>query len=1372
MKTLIKIAALAAVAAFAVFSCAPEPELTGVDWKKVNSKFDPGKNTWAGLPEGFSIPSLQFKTGDNEVNELTITFPKESDFLKAGKGKVEAGMKEFLSFHHFEKTSVDSVTELSIAGKADTIGAPLAYTLVRQNVNVITLRLTKKFVAGDSSVIMKIDGTKYTYAGGVKLDLVGRGGGGEAGYDDVYVEFPVIITDPDPEDPEPGPSNFVGPNWNGGLGMGLNHDWSFTLAEISPYAADEDGILEEYPVARLSLPGIYSINPDEVSAIYTAVANRLKAGLGIQKFEEEVWVDVGGVTFTYDYDLYRTSVYVDTLTLENITPFRVVWKGSAPVTTADAYFGVKQFVKIIGENTTPWSPAYYRTGTVYGPVTGGLESRNFLETFIVSIYSKDSFDRNVVIDVLFNEGRGIGDGESARWLKDFNYDKETFKENFKIAYYRDANGVPGDATYPYNTPAQNEWWPYATNLAYIPIKDLQMRSFNPNEAPDIGLNMVRITLDPDYKWVGGTRYFHISPEIGYTDNKTVYGDFQNFKYNFFKEYTITTVEQSKFLDFAPPIPLTVGVWAEGNLTVTTRDVWYSFPVTDEETYYIWVDDRKDGRVPTDKTGDVVIAAQYRGDNAWISGIGNTNNATDGNWALPASFTATKTGIVKIRVRLFNQAITSVGTYGIVYDTIDTRPGYEWTVPVGATVLEEDKWADGNIATPGGEQWFTFTATAASQYIHAATGTTSDFYVELYDNDGTRVGARATIPNNTTQRPVVLDDPYFIRVFATTGTARGTFRIAFSKTSTTPAVDVPADCPELEEGVWTDGSISTADPERWYKFDATATPQYIHASFGTLTQMSVQLYTDKGLAVAGTGTLTATATSLNRAVTDGDTYYIKVRQNIVNGTPVSGTYKIMFNKRTSVPVTLPSATELTFDVWADGNISMGTREQWYKFTATTTLHYIHVDTRTALKAQAFDSDGYSLGSAAFGPIQITVTEDDTYFMKITPNVANSIIGDYRIKFNGSVFPVWPPEDCTQLTVNRWEDGEITEPGGIQWFSFTATDSTQYIHFIWGTLSDIYVQLYTEAGGLQGIRTNAYSSTVRVDRTGLTVGDTYYINITPYSASRNGTYRILFSPNNSVPIDLPDDDDVIELFKDVWQDGDIPAAGGQEWFKFEATATTQYLHFKWGTLNDINVQLYADDGYVVLSGSGNTTGTTNLYSGTTRTSRTGLTVGDTYYIRVWPWSSSGKGTYQIAFNEAAIPPAEGPWTPPATTTGLSNGVMVYPYITASSTGLWYSFTVTAGTTYYVFWEDYDTYYSDFDIEVAAYYSDGTVIFVEDGGEDWECWTYFEAESTGTVYIKVYPSDWNDEYSGYIGIGYSTSPGIDRPFDSKTVRPKVRR
>ena len=62
--------------------------------------------------------------------------------------------------------------------------------------------------------------------------------------------------------------------------------------------------------------------------------------------------------------------------------------------------------------------------------------------------------------------------------------------------------------------------------------------------------------------------------------------------------------------------------------------------------------------------------------------------------------------------------------------------------------------------------------------------------------------------------------------------------------------------------------------------------------------------------------------------------------------------------------------------------------------------------------------------------------------------------------------FPPEDVTSMSLNTWADGLLSSAISEQWFSFTATESTQYIHFKSGTLSSVAFELYNSNGSKIG------------------------------------------------------------------------------------------------------------------------------------------------------------------------------------------------------------------------------------------------------------------------------------------------------------------
>jgi hypothetical protein len=227
----------------------------------------------------------------------------------------------------------------------------------------------------------------------------------------------------------------------------------------------------------------------------------------------------------------------------------------------------------------------------------------------------------------------------------------------------------------------------------------------------------------------------------------------------------------------------------------------------------------------------------------------------------------------------------------------------------------------------------------------------------------------------------------------------------------------------------------------------------------------------------------------------------------------------------------TAKPLTLDTWVDGNIptvdSGGAREQWFTFTATAATQYIYIQysTLTSLYVQVYDSSNYTVGEQArfwssLGDTSISraLTSGATYYIKVTPGSSSS--GTYRIGFTG--FPAQPGTTFTQLTLDTWADGNIALAycGGLreQWFEFTATVATQYIHIKFSTMTSLSVQVYDSSVYTVGSQASLSGSTGGTDSTSreLTSGATYYIKVTPQAySSASGTYRIGFTTSAKAP-----------------------------------------------------------------------------------------------------------------------------------------------------------------------------------------------------------------------------------------------------------------
>jgi predicted RNA-binding protein with TRAM domain len=349
---------------------------------------------------------------------------------------------------------------------------------------------------------------------------------------------------------------------------------------------------------------------------------------------------------------------------------------------------------------------------------------------------------------------------------------------------------------------------------------------------------------------------------------------------------------------------------------------------------------------------------------------------------------------------------------------------------------------------------------------------------------------------------------------------------------------------------------------------------------------------------------------------------------------------------------PPSTYTTIDdnTWAVGDIIEAGGEQWYMFTAAADTQYIHASFGTlsssyGLYVQLYNSAGVSISSRTnldynYRTISQSVTAGSVYYVKVQA-YSSSDTGTFWIGVN--TYSNWtpgsfPPANPIALTDNTWADGDITTAGGSQWFTFTATAGTQYIHAGFGTLrgSDgIYVQLYNKSGDSASSRTNLDNNTTTISLP-VTTGTEYYVQVRAYSSSGTGTFWIGFNTySNWNPGSFPPANPTV-LEADAWAEGDIKTAGGSQWFTFTAAADTQYIHVSFGTLPGASMFGSAQGLYVQLYNStgGSASSRTHLYGDTKYVSYP-VTTGAMYYARVQGYSSN-TGTYKIGFNTSETPP----------------------------------------------------------------------------------------------------------------------------------------
>lgn len=280
----------------------------------------------------------------------------------------------------------------------------------------------------------------------------------------------------------------------------------------------------------------------------------------------------------------------------------------------------------------------------------------------------------------------------------------------------------------------------------------------------------------------------------------------------------------------------------------------------------------------------------------------------------------------------------------------------------------------------------------------------------------------------------------------------------------------------------------------------------------------------------------------------------------------------------------------------------------------------------------------------------------------------------------------------------------------WYSFVApTNGTVTITTQSGTMTDGAMALYSSATCATGIEL-ACSDDVNglmpeITQSGLTSGTTYYIRIWQYS-SGTGTFNICITK----PIDPPTNDDCSGTITTSVNSGELctsqtsgtvlgatasgnslGACGGTAdddvWYKFVATNTSQFISLN--NLAGSTTDLY----HIVYNGTCGSLGTEILCSDAESSALTGLTVGNTYYIRIY---TSTATTGQTSTFDLCItsPPTNdectGAYTVTANTgttcTSQTAGTLLNATASAQSIGacggtadddVWFKFTATNTT-----------------------------------------------------------------------------------------------
>ncbi|MBS1570266.1 MAG: hypothetical protein JST45_12630, partial [Bacteroidetes bacterium] len=286
---------------------------------------------------------------------------------------------------------------------------------------------------------------------------------------------------------------------------------------------------------------------------------------------------------------------------------------------------------------------------------------------------------------------------------------------------------------------------------------------------------------------------------------------------------------------------------------------------------------------------------------------------------------------------------------------------------------------------------------------------------------------------------------------------------------------------------------------------------------------------------------------------------------------------------------------------------------------------------------------------------------------------------------------------QNTCSGTEDDDV-------WYSFTATATSHQISLIniTGSTSDMMIGVYSGACG--GLTSVACSDPETMTASGLTVGQTYYVQVYTYTSTpgQTSSFDICVGTFPAAPAnddcagavaltvnpDLNCGSVTHGTVASATNSGQNTCSGTEDddvWYSFTATATSHQISLIniTGSTSDMMIGVY----------SGACGGLTSVACSDPETmTASGLTVGQTYYVQVYTWTSTPGQTssFDVCVGTLPAPPANDNCAgavaltvnPDLNCGSVTHGTVVSATNSGQNTcfgtaddDVWYSFTATA-------------------------------------------------------------------------------------------------
>lgn len=599
-------------------------------------------------------------------------------------------------------------------------------------------------------------------------------------------------------------------------------------------------------------------------------------------------------------------------------------------------------------------------------------------------------------------------------------------------------------------------------------------------------------------------------------------------------------------------------------------------------------------------------------------------------------------------------------YGVQNDFCKTYSTKGATASTGVTAC--------TASTPGtadDDVWFKFTTTTAGNYGITVNGS-GDFnpVVQLFSGNCNALTPIACV--NATGNGLIesltannlVEATYFIRVYdANTGSGgSGNFIISTYNIVAPPANDDCAAATTLTIGttiisentanatasagvpLCTASVPGTPDDDVWFKFTATSTITRISANGGSAYNVVLQYFSGTCSNLTAVGCVSSTGAAgvemAELTTVAGTTYYIRVYHSANGATPTTGFSLLVENTIPDCPVLVTPANgiinvnraqtrQLTWN--AVTNPSVGTKT--YSVQVSTSPEFTSLVTLSG--ASGITGTNYTIAAN-------TLTAGTMYYWRIicsNSNGASAGCGYYTMATTGSI------PSCAALTSPL--AGAVNQPVSSV-LSWTAGSGTP-------TSYDVY--LSTNQSLVSSLNASAKVSTAQTattyNATGLTNGSVYYWCVIPKNASgsASGCYVSSFTvipppPANdncigAVSINPASSTIITGSVLNTTQSmaATVGTAEDDVWYKFVAASTAHIISVEPSSEFNAVVELFSGScGSLTSMSCKNDNGTGEKEN----LSASGLTAGQTYYVRVYDFKATAPSTtgFTIRINDVDL------------------------------------------------------------------------------------------------------------------------------------------